>query len=401
MDKEKYTLTWQTYSDHLRDILKELSSDDSFADVTLVTDDTKQIKAHRNILSACSSVFKEIFQINTNNNRPVIYLSGIEHSEMETILQLIYVGQAKFCAERMDELLLVAKTFDIHLVEGSVVEDSTVHSELTKDKLPIKVEEEYQEIPIHQDHVDIKLDTNMKTISSVKHKKFQCQQCDTFFTRNSSLTYHIQSKHEGAKYVCNQCDKQYTAQDNLTRHILSIHENSKYGCNQCDKQYSKQSELTIHKFAHKGQFVCNQCDKQFTLQSSLTAHIQSAHKGVKYACNQCDKQYAKQSELTTHKYAHEGVKYGCNECEKVYTDQSTLSRHIRSVHEGLMYACDQCDYRTTRLDSLAKHNKSAHEGVRYACNQCELQFTQKQNVRKHIQSAHKSFKYEGMKIYNL
>ena len=60
MDYKKYTLTWHTYSDHLRDILKNISSDVFFADVTLVTDDKKQIKAHRNILSACSSVFKEI-----------------------------------------------------------------------------------------------------------------------------------------------------------------------------------------------------------------------------------------------------------------------------------------------------------------------------------------------------
>ena len=95
MLENKYTLTWQTYSDHLRDILKDLSSDDSFADVTLVTDDKKQIKAHRNILSACSSVFKEILQINTNNNHPVIYLRGIQHSEIESILQFIYLGEAK------------------------------------------------------------------------------------------------------------------------------------------------------------------------------------------------------------------------------------------------------------------------------------------------------------------
>ena len=83
MQEDKYTLTWHTYSDHLRDILKELSSDDSFTDVTLVTDDKKQIKAHRNILSACSSVFKDILQINTNINHPVIYLRGIKHSEMQ------------------------------------------------------------------------------------------------------------------------------------------------------------------------------------------------------------------------------------------------------------------------------------------------------------------------------
>ena len=61
MQEDKYTLTWHTNSDHLRDILKELSSDESFADVTLVTDDKKHIKAHRIILSAWSSVFKEIF----------------------------------------------------------------------------------------------------------------------------------------------------------------------------------------------------------------------------------------------------------------------------------------------------------------------------------------------------
>ena len=47
MHEEKYTFKWHTYSDHLKDILKEMSSDDSFADVTLVTDDKKQIKAHR------------------------------------------------------------------------------------------------------------------------------------------------------------------------------------------------------------------------------------------------------------------------------------------------------------------------------------------------------------------
>ena len=64
MREEKYTLNWHTYSDHLRDILKEMSSDDSFADVTLVTDDKKQMKAHWNILSASNSVFKEILQIN-------------------------------------------------------------------------------------------------------------------------------------------------------------------------------------------------------------------------------------------------------------------------------------------------------------------------------------------------
>ena len=49
-----------------------------------------EIKAHRIILSACSSIFKEILQINTNNNHPIIYLRGIQHPEMESVLQFIF-----------------------------------------------------------------------------------------------------------------------------------------------------------------------------------------------------------------------------------------------------------------------------------------------------------------------
>ena len=61
-DKENFNVSWHNYLEHLRDMLDDMSSDDSFADVTLVTDDKKQIKAHRNILSACSSVFKDILK---------------------------------------------------------------------------------------------------------------------------------------------------------------------------------------------------------------------------------------------------------------------------------------------------------------------------------------------------
>ena len=124
MDQEKYTFTWQNYSDLLRNIFLEINSDDSFTDVTLVTDDKKQIKAHRNILSACSSVFKEIFQINSNNNHSVVYLRGIQHSDMESILQFIYLGETNLHKERLNEFLIVAKDLGIQeLGDGIEVED--------------------------------------------------------------------------------------------------------------------------------------------------------------------------------------------------------------------------------------------------------------------------------------
>ena len=250
MQQDKYNVTWHTYSDHLRDILKEMSSDDSFADVTLVTDDKKQIKAHRNILSACSSVFKEILQINTNNNHPVIYLRGIQHSEMESILQFIYLGEAKCYKERMNEFLNVAKNLDIReLARGIEDSDSTAVNDNDTNK-------ETEESPIG---ADVEAQSSNKNITEdakgqnkthsravTKEYKHECQQCDKAFTKTSHLTSHIQSVHEGVKYACNQCGYQATQKSHLKTHIQSKHEGIKYACDQCDYQAAHKSNLQAH-----------------------------------------------------------------------------------------------------------------------------------------------------------
>ena len=111
--QEKYTLQWHSYSDHLRGALSQMMISSEFSDVTLVTDDKQQIKAHRNILSAASPVFKSIFQMDSNNANQVIFLMGIQHSEMESIMQFIYLGEARFNEERMSEFLTLSKNLEI------------------------------------------------------------------------------------------------------------------------------------------------------------------------------------------------------------------------------------------------------------------------------------------------
>ena len=81
---EKYNLKWHTYTDHLQKMLQEIKEE--FTDVTLICDDKKKIRAHRNILAGCSPVFKSIFQ-SENVQKPIIFLRGINHADMESILQ--------------------------------------------------------------------------------------------------------------------------------------------------------------------------------------------------------------------------------------------------------------------------------------------------------------------------
>ena len=138
MHQEKCSLTWHTYSDHLRSMMKDLMTADDFADVTLVTDDKQHMKVHKNILSSCSPVFKEILQKDKNSN-PIIFLRGINFSEIESIMQYIYLGEATFYVERINEFLAVAKSLEIKEL-CNAVEQSTEQD----DKPSRKVFQRYQ-----------------------------------------------------------------------------------------------------------------------------------------------------------------------------------------------------------------------------------------------------------------
>ena len=112
MHQEMYSITWHNYSDHLRSMMKELMTNEDFSDVTLVTEDKKHLKANANILSSCSPVFEDILKKDKNSSR-IIFLRGVQHSEMESIIQYIYLGEAKFYMERIDEFFGVAKSLEI------------------------------------------------------------------------------------------------------------------------------------------------------------------------------------------------------------------------------------------------------------------------------------------------
>ena len=110
MNQEKYNLNWHTYSDHLKEMLQEMMKSSDLSDVVLICDDKTQLKAHKIILSACSTVQ---FINDLPQNSPVIYLRGIKHQEMESILEFMYLGVVTFYQERMNEFLNAAKNLEI------------------------------------------------------------------------------------------------------------------------------------------------------------------------------------------------------------------------------------------------------------------------------------------------
>ena len=238
MHQEKYSLKWQTYPDHLKSMMKEL------------------------------------------------------------MMQFIYLGEATFYEERMNEFLAVGKLLEIkELCNAETEEVENEEYDQISPSDPVTSIEEFDEPKVASNN---DAEGGGVVSTNFKHK---CDQCNKTFASSGSLCNHKKAVHQGVKYSCNQCDYQATLKGNLDIHIQSKHEGVKYSCNQCNYQATQKVSLSQHiQSKHEGvKYSCNQCDYQATKRGNLSGHIQSKHEGVKYECNQCDFASSWQPNLINHR----------------------------------------------------------------------------------------------------
>ena len=91
------------------------------ADVTLISNDQKQLFAHKVFLSAGSEVFRNIL-INSTHKHPVIHLTNIKHQELEAIIRFIYLGKTTFYQDKMNDFLSAAKNLQVKEITSRLEE---------------------------------------------------------------------------------------------------------------------------------------------------------------------------------------------------------------------------------------------------------------------------------------
>jgi len=243
-------LNWHTYNDHLKEMMQNLMLSQESTDVTLVCEDKTKFKTHKFVLNACSPVFYSIIN-NLPQKDAVIYLRGIFGQEMKSILQFMYLGQATFYQDRMNDFLNVAKSLEIKEISKDVDCNVADSSQEECDK-NIKPNIEH----LHEDSMKIRL-TNpeeeklfMSTeIISKGNENDQhpCDKCDKQFSQRKNLIRHMKHAHEGINFPCNDCDHNARSKHDLDLHIQAIHEGIKFQCQLCDFSTNYTRSLHRHK----------------------------------------------------------------------------------------------------------------------------------------------------------
>ncbi|XP_061497267.1 broad-complex core protein isoform X3 [Anopheles gambiae] len=113
VDTQHFCLRWNNYQSSITSAFENLRDDEDFVDVTLACDG-RSLKAHRVVLSACSTYFRELLK-STPCKHPVIVLQDVAFTDLHALVEFIYHGEVNVHQRSLSSFL---KTAEILRVSG-------------------------------------------------------------------------------------------------------------------------------------------------------------------------------------------------------------------------------------------------------------------------------------------
>ena len=124
---EKLCLQWNEFKEIINSAFGKLRDDNDFSDVTLASEDGKQIEAHKIVLASSSPFFKELLQKNKHSH-PLVYMRGVKYEDLVAIIDFLYVGEANVSQDNLDSFLAVAGELKLKGLSGEGKEESKVEN---------------------------------------------------------------------------------------------------------------------------------------------------------------------------------------------------------------------------------------------------------------------------------
>lgn len=136
MTSQQFFLRWDNYSSYISYAFGTLRNQEDLVDVTLSCEG-KKIRAHKVLLSACSTYFRDVFKDNPCQH-PVIVFKNVKFEDLLAIVEFMYQGEVSVLQESLTSFLNTAELLSVQgLTEGgntSQVTSGTIIDTLTMPK---------------------------------------------------------------------------------------------------------------------------------------------------------------------------------------------------------------------------------------------------------------------------
>ena len=226
MKTERLTLTRREFNENSCSTIRNLFEDKLFSDITILSEDGKEMKLHRAILASSSAFFRNIL-MKIKQSHPLIFLKGIQIKDLQAIVRFIYLGQAEVPQQDLTSFMDAAKCLQVSGLSGDSLaltsssdhqsaSSSSDRPHVTK-RVRFSLENNQNTIfePIEQEEKEQQVTT--RDIHT-KEAQTKSEEMPDFQKNTTEMTTT-----ETVKYSCDSCNQMYIRQDNLQRHLKIAH----------------------------------------------------------------------------------------------------------------------------------------------------------------------------------
>ncbi|XP_026757156.1 zinc finger and BTB domain-containing protein 1-like [Galleria mellonella] len=284
----QFSLRWNNYVTHVTEAFNVLRFENDLVDVTLCCDGGK-IKAHKMLLSACSSYFKQIFKENPCQH-PVIIFRNFKYEDLNAIINFMYHGEVNIFQEQLESFLITAELLEVKGLTDNVEDESPKSQLIMNDNISLDLSSKSTRLA--EDIVPVLTDEpiNLATIQNERTRDEYIPQ--TIALSNlSDQEKDTESHPHIAKVDDNlittpksvmqtedmQVDQSTSAEDILEKSTES--DLAKFRCQLCPKGFKHPTSLTLHKDSHAGKTQCPVCHRSFSRSYDMRSHLQRIHQG--------------------------------------------------------------------------------------------------------------------------
>ncbi|XP_018352805.1 PREDICTED: protein bric-a-brac 2 isoform X1 [Trachymyrmex septentrionalis] len=112
MAGQHYCLRWNNYQSNMTSVMHQLLQTEAFVDVTLACNEAS-LKAHKVVLSACSSYFQKLLLSNPCKHPTIIMPQDVCFNDLKFIIEFVYRGEIDVSQAELQSLLKTADQLKI------------------------------------------------------------------------------------------------------------------------------------------------------------------------------------------------------------------------------------------------------------------------------------------------
>ena len=235
---EKFCLRWNDFHSNVSKSFSRLRNEESFYDLTLVSDDQKLVPAHKLILSSCSEYFRNILQ---QYKHPItlLCLEGITFSDLNKVMDYIYHGEVNIYQEDLERFLKIAERLRLEgLMRGDFQFQNIQQPDETEliyhNTNQIKAETFLERKQNEQDNILENFDDNESFVSHNQNNKIivHTEVFTDIEELDAKIMEHVEKTVDG-KWMCNICERKMKARAHVKEHIETHIDGLSFPCQQC------------------------------------------------------------------------------------------------------------------------------------------------------------------------